>query len=98
MCYHWGVMSEKTNNLIKNKRVLLRWIGEIDRVVHEIALTGTASATLSSSGGSKTYSRINLAELRQLRGEYADRVRQINRALAATDNPLGIRRIEIVRC
>ena len=91
------VMSTRTENLAKNKNQLIRWIGEIDRVIHEIAVSGTASATLSSSGGSKTYSRLNLADLRTLRREYADRVAQINRALVAGSNPLGVRRVMTVR-
>jgi len=90
-------MSTKTENLTNNKKRLISWIGEIDRVIHEIAVSGTASASLSSSGGSKTYSRLNLTELRTLRREYADRVEQINRALRA-GNPFGIRHVMTVRC
>lgn len=91
------VMSNRTENLTRNKNQLLAWIGEIDRVIHEIALSGTASASLSAAGASKTYSRLNLSELRSLRAEYADRVAQINRALVAGSNPIGVRRVMTVR-
>lgn len=90
-------MSNRTENLTRNKNQLLAWIGEIDRVIHEIALSGTASASLSAAGASKTYSRLNLSELRSLRAEYAGRVAQINRALVAGSNPLGVRRVMTVR-
>ena len=74
-------------NLKKQKRQLISWIADIDGVVHEIALSGTSSASLSSSGGSKTYSRLNLSELRELRREYMRRLNSIERAL------LGVRSI-----
>lgn len=97
MCYHTGVMSAVQN--IKAKRAqLVRWIDEIDRAVHEIALTGTSSASVSAGGGSKSYSRIDLAKLTQLRAEYAQRVAQLNRALVASSSPAGIRRVMTVRC
>ena len=74
-------------DLRKQKRQLIAWIAEIDRTIHEIALSGTSSASLSSSGGSKTYTRINLAELRELRVEYMRRLNAVRRAL------LGVRSI-----
>lgn len=91
-------MSKRFENLLRNKHQLLVWIGEIDRVVHEIAVSGTASASLSSSGGSKTYSHLNIADLQALRREYVSRVMQIDRAMKAGSNPLGIRHVMTVRC
>jgi hypothetical protein len=91
------VKSNHQINLTRQKNQLLAWIGEIDRVIHEIAVSGTSSASLSAAGGSKTYTRMNLSELRSLRAEYAQRVAEINRALAPGGNPLGIRRITTVR-
>lgn len=79
--------TKQTENLHKQKRQLLTWIAEIDRTIHEIALSGTSSASLSSSGGSKTYTRLNLSELRTLRIEYMRRLNAVNRAV------LGIRSI-----
>lgn len=97
MRYHRRVMSTKIDNLVANKAKYIKWIGEIDRVIHEIAVSGTSSASLSSSGGSKTYSRLNLSELRELRRDYADKLEQINRKLAGY-NPTGIRHVMTVRC
>lgn len=91
-------MSEKSRqNLRATKQRYLAWIDAIDRAVHEIALTGTASATVSAGGGSKSYSRIDLGALRSLRSDYASRVSQINRCLAGLPS-IGIRRVMTVRC
>ena len=90
-------MSAPTRDrLIRNRTRLLTWIGEIDRVVQDIATKGTASATISASGGSKSYTRIDLDSLHKLRTDYADRVAQINRRLAGVPST-GIRRIMTVR-
>lgn len=84
-------------NLIKNKARLLTWISEIDRAVQDIAVKGTASATISAGGGSKSYTRLDLDDLRKLRSDYADRVTQIDRRLAGV-SPTGIRRVMVTRC
>lgn len=89
-------MSTRTENLVKTKSQLLTWIGEIDRTIQEIAVSGTSSASLSSSGGSKTYTRLNLAELRSLRSDYAKRVVEINRAIVGAPS-IPARRIMTVR-
>ena len=85
------------DNLIKNRARLLVWIGDIDRVVQEIAVKGTASATIQAGGGSKSYTRLDLGVLRKLRTDYAERVTQINRRLAGV-SPTGIRRVMVTRC
>lgn len=41
-------------------------IGELERVRMEIATSGTASASLSSGGGSKSYTRLDLSRLAEL--------------------------------
>ena len=84
------------DNLIKNKARLLTWISEIDRAVQDIAVKGTASATISAGGGSKSYTRLDLDGLRRLRTDYAERVTQITRRLAGVPS-IGIRRIMTVR-
>lgn len=84
------------DNLIKNRARLLVWIGDIDRVVQEIAVKGTASATIQAGGGSKSYTRLDLGVLRKLRTDYAERVTQINRRLAGGPST-GIRRFMTVR-
>jgi hypothetical protein len=83
--------------IVKNRNRYLFWIAEIDRVIQEIATSGTASASLSSSGGSKTYSRLNLRELRELRAVYVSRVNSLDMALAAFPNTTGIRHVTTVR-
>lgn len=83
-------------NLRANRDRLVGWINEIDRVIHDIAVKGTASATLSAGGGSKSYTHIDLASLRSLRADYADELVQIKRKLGGA-LPGGIRRIMIVR-
>ena len=85
------------DNLQKNKARLLAWINDIDRVVQDIAIKGTASASITASGGTKSYTRLDLEELRELRRDYAERVTQINRRLAGVPST-GIRRVMMVRC
>ena len=86
------------SNRLKNKNRYLFWIAEIDRCIHEIATSGTASATLSAGGGSQSYTRADLDKLQKLRGKYAARVQEINMALAAFPNSTGIRHVTTVRC
>jgi len=86
------------SNRIKNKNRYLFWIAEIDRCIHEIAISGTASASLSAGGGSQSYTHADLDKLRTLRGVYASRVQEINMALAAFPNSTGIRHVTTVRC
>ena len=86
------------SNRLKNKNRYLFWIAEIDRCIHEIAISGTASASLSAGGGSQSYTHADLDKLRKLRGVYASRVQEINMALAAFPNSTGIRHVQTVRC
>ena len=86
------------SNRLKNKNRYLFWIAEIDRCIHEIAISGTASASLSAGGGSQSYTHADLDKLRKLRGVYAARVQEINMALAAYPNNTGIRHVQTVRC
>lgn len=88
--------AQARDNLIKNRARLLTWISEIDRAVQDIAVKGTASATISAGGGSKSYTRLDLGTLQKLRTDYADRVTQITRRLAGVPS-IGIRRIMTVR-
>lgn len=81
--FHATIVRVKTatDNLKANKARYLKWIDEIDRVRHEIALTGSASATISAGGGSKSYTNLDLDKLAALRADYVRRVREINRTL-----------------
>ena len=90
-------MTDKAkDNLTKNRARLLAQISALDRVINEIAVKGTASATISAGGGSKSYTRLDLGTLQKLRTDYADRVTQITRRLAGIPS-IGIRRIMTVR-
>ena len=91
-------MTSARQNQLANKRQLLAWIKEIDRVCHDVAISGTASASLSAGGGSQSYTHADIDKLRKLRGVYASRVQEINMALAAWPNNTGIRHIQTVRC
>ena len=83
-------------NLIAQKAQLAVWIGEIDRCTHEIAVKGVSSASLSAESGSKSYTRLNLAELSSLRAEYCRRLVAVKRTLSGC-NALGIRRVMVTR-
>lgn len=85
-------------NLIKNKNKLLFWIAEIDRVIHEIAISGTASANLSAGGGSQSYTHQDTDKLEALRSRYASRVKSINRELSTLGNTVGITHVMTTRC
>lgn len=89
--------SAKRQNLESNKQRYLADISAIDRTVREIALSGSASASISAGGGAKSYTRLDLDKLLTLRRDLAGRVTAINRALRS-GSPGGIRHIEIVRC
>ena len=86
------------SNRLKNKNRYLFWIAEIDRCIHEIAVSGTASASLSAGGGSQSYTHADLDKLQKLRGKYVARVQEINMAIAAFPNSTGIRHVTTVRC
>jgi len=83
-------------NLLKNKAQLIFWITEIDRVIHDIAVKGTASASISAGGGSKSYTKLDVSKLYEVRMDYTSRVSQIQRRLAGVPST-GIRHVMTVR-
>ena len=80
--YNGGVTRNKKIALVNERNRILKDIAELDRTIAEIAKSGTSSASLSAGGGSKTYSRIDLASLRSQRMDFAERARAIARTLA----------------
>ena len=90
----WGMSA---TNLIKNRADLAKKISELDRVIHEIAVSGTSSASISAGAGSKSYTRLDLDKLEALRSKYAERYSAICRALRAGSSPAGIRHVMTVR-
>lgn len=91
-------MTQKAqDNLRANKARLLSWIGELDRVIRDISVKGTASASVSAGGGTQSYTRLDLSRLLALRADYAKRVMQIRRSLDGVPST-GIRHVMTVRC
>ena len=82
--------------LAQNKARYLYWIAQIDRTIQEIAVSGTASASLGAGGGSQSYTHADIDKLTRLRNKYVARVSQIDMALAH-GNSTGIRHIITVR-
>lgn len=82
--------------LLTARDKLARQIAELDRVIQEVATSGFASASLSSGGGSKSYTRASLPELLALRADYLERLNDVLSSLGGS--PSGIRRVQIVRC
>lgn len=58
--------------IIQQRKILEKIVGlekdidELKKARNEVALTGYASATLSSSGGSKSYTRLDLDKMTNL--------------------------------
>lgn len=90
-------MTKAKTNLLKQRNSLRFKIAELDRCVHEIAVSGTASASLSASGGSQSYTHADLTKLEALRAKYAARLEAINQNLAMYGNATGIRHVLTIR-
>ena len=58
--------AQARQNLTSNKARYLAWINDIDRIMHEIAVNGAASGSVSAGGGSQSYTRIDLDKLRKI--------------------------------
>ena len=63
-------------------------IEEIRRVRLQIAKTGYASATISATGGSKSYTRTNLSELTDLLYNLTDQLQKYRILLTGNSGPL----------
>lgn len=70
---------------------------EARRVRREILASGSSSASISSGGGSKSFTRLDLDKVSALIAELT-RELQALRAMLAGGGGLGIRRIMTVRC
>lgn len=90
-------MTKARENMLRNRAQLLYWISELDRCVQQIAVSGTASASLSAGGGSQSYTHQDLAALEALRGRYVSRLKIIDDALAGYVTATGIRHVVTVR-
>ena len=63
-------------------------IEEIERTIFEISANGYASATISSSGGSKSYSRLDLPKLESLLNHLKNEKRQYQTFLSNGGNSM----------
>lgn len=91
-------MTEKQRqNLLKRKAELAKDYHELDRAIIEIGLKGTASATISAAGGTKSYTRTNLTELRNLKRDVSDEYQAVVNALKGSGFIRKIRTIGFVR-
>lgn len=89
---------------MQTKRRILERIAQVEsdisalrRVRMEIATGGTASATLSSGGGSKSYTRLDLDKITSLIAELVRELRGLRSVLAGGGGGLHIGRIMTVR-
>ena len=71
-------------------------VAAIDAAIRGIASNDYASATISAAGGSKSYTKLDLAALRALRADLVSRLSAINSQLAGR-GILAIRHLVTVR-
>lgn len=71
-------------------------VAAVDAAIRSIASNGYASATISAAGGSKSYTRVDLNNLRALRVDLVNRLSAINSQLAGR-GALAIRHLITVR-
>lgn len=90
----WRVNRNQTEQILRRIAQLDHDIGELERVRIEVAVSGTASATLSAGGGTKSFTRVDLDKLSTL-------IRVLRREMASLRARLSggafIRRIEFWR-
>ena len=89
--------SAQQDNLKAQKRDYLADIRTLEQAMVALASQEYVSVSLSSGGGSKSFSRANADGIPKLIDYFAGKVAAIDRMLRATA-PGGIRTIKIVRC
>lgn len=88
-----------TNQTTRIKNAIAHYSVEwndLDRVIREIEISGTASATLSTGDGSKSYTRLDLPVLSARQSYVGQCIAAARRRLDGVGG-IGIRRIEITR-
>ena len=90
--------SAQRTNLIAQRRQLREDIRKLERAMIDLASQEFVSVSLSSGGGSKSFSRSDTGRIQQTIAHLADKIAAINAALSGTASPGGIRTIKIVRC
>lgn len=76
-------MSKNYILALKRKRdELAARLDKLDETIFEVATSGFASATLSAGGGSKSYTRADLSQLRALRTDWANQISRLDTQLS----------------
>lgn len=81
--------------LINRVRECASNVAALEKAFQEAAVSGTASATISSNGGSKSYSRVNPETIKELIGYWKTEL--INARRALTGSASRIKSVMIVR-
>lgn len=90
-------MSDKlTIRRINRVRECAANVAALEKAFQEAAVSGTASATISSNGGSKSYSRVNPETISRLIGYWKTELLSAKRALVG-GRPLAIKSVMITR-
>jgi hypothetical protein len=90
-------MSESRQiRLARARAEVMADVKAIDAAIRSIASNGYASATISAAGGSKSYTKLDLGNLRALRADLVNRLSAINSQLAGR-GVLAIRHLVTVR-
>lgn len=67
---------------LKRKRDKLQArLDQLDDVIIEVATSGYSSASISAGGGSKSYTRSDLSQLRALRTDLANQLARVDASL-----------------
>lgn len=91
-------------NITQQKKILKR-IVEIENDISilkqcrvDIAKTGYASASISSGGGSKSYTRLDLPKITELIVELTNEMKSLRKALKAQSDIVPIKKIYTIYC
>lgn len=84
-------------NLTKQRQAYLADIRTLEQAMISLASQEYVSVSLSSGGGSKSFSRASVDSIPKIIDYFAGKVAAIDRALRGAA-PGGIRNIQIVRC
>ena len=89
--------SVQRTNLTKQRQAYLADIRKLEQAMISLASQEYVTVSLSSGGGSKSFSRASVDGIPTIIDYLTGKVAVINRALRA-DAPGGIRTVQIVRC
>ena len=97
MPYNGGVTRNTKIALINERIRIQKDIAELRRTIREIGVNGYSNASFSTSGGSKSYTRMDLKELNGLLADWKSELVAVCRRIA--ERPArGIGFAQIGRC